>query len=249
MSERPDKERRKELRDQYKAAHPDTPGGGWRGMWPVLLWMLPVLIVAGFALGVIMAASGLLMDGVFLDLWRRGRIVDLLWVGVGSLVGAGLVYLWMTRVSKKKAGLQYFLWGGAIAGAACVAPTAVADAVLPPAVVYGGLFLIACAAAMAGMLWALYSPSAFSCIAGGGLAGGVMGATLWLCTRILDISEQMPHGNLGAAFTFLFTGLAEEAVDLWTLISAIVLAFLGALALWHLTAETRAAGAADLDAG
>lgn len=243
MSERPDKQRRKQLRDQWKAQWHATQDASARRRWlgdiAEVAWVFSLAGLFGFAMGALGGAFELVKKGVIADLWLLGRVTDLVWIALGALFGAGLVFLW-GKLLRKKALIKLGVWAGAVAGAAVVAPANVAFNVLPAAAVNGLLFALACTAVMAGMMWSLFRPSTVSSLIGGAAAGAIMGAAIWLCVKIPSAARLADHGELGSAFSDLLSQLADDLTGIGTLVSAVAWGILGAVFLWRLDAENRA---------
>ena len=150
---RPDKQRRKLLRDHRKAAEKAEARRRWladTGFFAAF-WLVAVLAACAFF--TLMIGFELVYQGLLSDLWKQGQFIDLIWIAAGALAGAGVVFgggkLWRQKALQKQSSIRMLTvgaWIGTLVVAAVVAPTTIAVAVFPPALVCGLLFVIACAA-------------------------------------------------------------------------------------------------------
>jgi hypothetical protein len=197
-----------------------------------------------------LAAGQLLVD----NLKQHGKLTDLLWIGAGAAIGAGLVWLW-ANFRKGKAtessgqddrhGRQLRLWLGgtigAVLGAAVVAPTGVAAVVLPPAAACAVLFPFGFGIPVLVLIFlGVGRAPLLPMLLGGAFCGLLQGWTLWLVFSALASVDQAPQADLGRAFSDMFSQMAAGAVGIPALVFAVSGGVCGLLLFWRLHAMRHA---------
>lgn len=231
MGERPDKQGRKQLLQQWKAQHPNTlkPLEG-------LYWLILYGTLGGFLVGAFVGAIALVFKGLVPQLWREGSWLSLVWVVVGAAAGASIVLLWNRFRNgrwERKVGTKI----GGILGALIVAPQSILAAIFPTAVVVGGLAFLGTLLAWALIIWTSGGTQPIPSRLAGAILGAYFAIMIWLSFSTMMVVKGALHGDLGLAFQEVLSQLAQDVIGVITLIWALVGAAIGLIFVWRFQAE------------
>jgi hypothetical protein len=237
VSVRPDEERRKDLRDQYRAARPPSFEGGSTTALFLTIGLSGGAIAA--LVGGVLGGFYTVKQGVVADLWRQGRHTELVMVAMAAIVAAGLVLLW-NWLRKGKIKAKFGVWAGAVPAGLVVAPASVAAGALPLAVFFAFFGFALSVLVLALIVWGQSKPSLVPWLLGGAVGGCILGCGLRLAFSALDAVRETTHDELGAAFHQLFHQVVADATGTATLVCGVVGTLLGLVLCWRLHVEGRA---------